>query len=56
MRELFLGRRNRQDVRRAKAVERNAADRRRDALRLLRQPGATPEQIDMALRVLGGGK
>src|SRR5690606_9338518 len=56
MRELFLGRRNRQDAHRAKAVERNAADRRRDALRLLRQPGATPEQIDMALRVLGGGK
>ena len=59
MRELFLGRRNRQDEHRAKAVERNQADRRADALRQLRQPGLTPEQRDMAMRVLGragGGK
>lgn len=59
MRELFLGRRNRQDAHRAKAVERNQADRQADALRQLRQPGLTPEQRDMAMRVLGragGGK
>ena len=57
--DLFRTRRNRQAERRAKAVERNQADRRADALRQLRQPGLTPEQRDMAMRVLGragGGK
>lgn len=52
MRELFLGRRNRQDAHRAKAVERNQADRRADALRQLRQPGLTEAERAAALRVL----
>lgn len=59
MREVYRERRNRQDAHRAKAVERNQADRQADALRQLRQPGLTPEQRDMAMRVLGragGGK
>lgn len=57
--DLFRRRRNAQDGRRAQAVERNHADRQADALRQLRQPGLTPEQRDLAMRVLGrvgGGK
>ena len=59
--DLFRRRRNAQDDRRAQAVERNHADRQADALRQLRQPGLTPEQRDLAMRVLGrvgsgGGK
>jgi hypothetical protein len=49
---IFRHRRNRQDAHRAKAVERNQADRRADALRQLRQPGLTEAERAAALRVL----
>lgn len=51
--ELFRIRRNAGDQRRQAAVERNHADHVRDAHRMLRQPGLTDQQRDMAMRVLG---
>lgn len=51
--DLFRIRRNAQDDRRAQAVERNHTERQLAAKRLLRQPGATDEQVALALRVLG---